>query len=334
MISNLQKLYTGRRVLVVGGSGFIGSNLVLRLQRLGAVVSATARRPHQISGVQWVDCDGFADPVLARRVVAGQEIVIDSIGRLGAAVSNLQPRVSLEEELWPQLNLIAACSEVKPGPVVLFISSRLVYGAPQYLPVDELHPLQPTSLYALHKITVEGYLRILGEGANMPFCIFRLSNPYGAHQRPDTKGYGVINAFLQRAANNQPIEIFGDGQQRRDYIHVDDAIDAMLRCAVTPAAFGQIFNLGSGEGVSLKDAAVTICDAAGLGSVRHRAWPNQALLLETGDYISDVTRLRSVIGHFQPRRFGEDLVECVQHYRQIAGAPIPAHATRLAFAKQ
>jgi nucleoside-diphosphate-sugar epimerase len=273
------------------------------------------------------------DPVLARQIVAQHEVVVDSIGYMGAAESNLQPRASLEKELRPQLTLIAACSEVKPAPVVVFISSRLVYGSPQYLPVDELHPLQPASLYALHKITAEGYLRILGEAANMPFCIFRLSNPYGPHQKPNTKGYGVINAFLQRAANNQPIEIFGDGQQRRDYIHVDDAIDAMLCCAVTPAAFGQTFNLGSGEGISLKDAAVAICDAAGLGSVRHRAWPNQALLLETGDYISDVTRLRSVIGHFQPRPFGDDLLGCLQQYRQIASTPLPPQPAGLAFAE-
>lgn len=304
----------GKRVLIVGGNGFLGRNFVEQLDRVGASVSATG--DGEDPGVDWLGRVDFAEMKNAKRALEGQQIVIDCIGRLGAAASNLQPTVSLEQELRPQLNLMLAAAESGCKPVLLLVSSRLVYGAPQYLPVDELHPLQPDSFYAVHKITAENYAIVLARTHGLRTCIFRLANPYGPYQKTDAKGYGVINQFLQRAASGDAIEVYGRGMQMRDYIFVDDVVEAMLCCAHLSESGVETLNLGSGIGLPLSEAAETITRLADSPPVVYRTWPEEDLIVETGHYISDITRLRQKIGCFNPVSFEHGAQLTVEHYRK------------------
>jgi UDP-glucose 4-epimerase len=306
----------GKRVLIVGGNGFLGRNFVEHLGHAGASLRATGdgERP----GVEWLGRVDFAKMSEAKRALEGQEIVIDCIGRLGAAASNLQPTVSLEQELRPQLNLMLAAAESGCKPVLLLVSSRLVYGAPKYLPVDELHPLQPDSFYAAHKITIENYAMVLARTHGLCTCIFRLANPYGPYQKMDAKSYGVINHFLQRGALGEAIEVYGRGTQMRDYIFVDDVVEVMLRCAQVSESGVETLNLGSGVGLPLSDAAETITRLAASPPVVYRTWPEEDLIVETGHYVSDITRLRKKIGCFNPVSFEHGALLTIEHYRDSA----------------
>ncbi|MEO8736278.1 MAG: NAD-dependent epimerase/dehydratase family protein [Edaphobacter sp.] len=303
----------GKRVLIVGGNGFLGRNFVEQLGRVGASVRATGEGEHP--AVDWLGRLDFAEMENAKRALEGQQIVIDCIGRLGAAASNLQPTVSLEQELRPQLNLMLAAAESECKPVLLLVSSRLVYGAPQYLPVDELHPLQPDSFYAVHKITAENYANVLARTHGLRTCIFRLANPYGPYQKLTAKSYGVINHFLQRAALGEAIEVYGRGMQMRDYIFVDDVVEAMLRCTQVSESTVEVVNLGSGIGLPLSDAAEIITRLAASPPVVYRPWPEEDLIVETGHYVSDITRLRQRIGCFNPVSFEHGAQLTMEHYR-------------------
>lgn len=313
-IETINSLMRGRRVLVVGGNGFIGRNCVNALVAIGARVTATGEGA-QCDGVNWIGRLDMGDAFAAKCAVEGQEIVVDCIGRLGAAMSNLQPLQSLEEELRPQLNLIMACAESHASPLLLLVSSRLVYGTPQYLPVDEKHPVQPASIYAAHKATAENYARIMAGSKGLRFCAFRLANPYGPHQRREAKSYGIINHFLQQVADGEAINVYGSGKQARDYIYVDDVVEAMLRCALEPRCEGKILNLGSGEALPLRTAAEIASCIAGAPPVQFLPWPQEDLIVETGNYVSDISLLREMIGEFNPISFEEGARLSIEHYR-------------------
>jgi UDP-glucose 4-epimerase len=313
-VEKIRAQMQGRRVLVVGGNGFLGRNFVNILAASGACVTATGEGA-PFGGVRWTGRLDMADAFTAKRVIEGQEIVVDCIGNLGAAASNLQPVQSLEQELRPQMHLIMACAESDASPLLLLTSSRLVYGTPLYLPVDEKHPLQPASIYAVHKVTAESYARVICRSMGLRFCIFRLANPYGPHQKREAKSYGIINHFLQRAAAGEAIDVYGRGRQERDYVFVEDVVQAMLRCALEPRCEGETFNLGSGEGLPLGTAAELASRLAGSPAVRFLPWPEEDLIVETGDYVSDISLLRAMIGEFHPIPFEEGARLSIEHYR-------------------
>lgn len=326
--------YRRRKVLVAGADGFLGFNCLCALRQLGAVVTIVTRRSSPRAG-DLAGCvlrGDLRDPAIARSAVAGQELVIDLMGSSGAVESNRNPQHSLDQDCRSHLALLEACAESASLSRVLFASSRLVYGRPQYLPVDEEHPLNPESIYAAHKITVEHYLRILGSRRGLDYSIFRISNPYGPHQENNGKGYGVINQFLRQAARGEVIEIFGDGRQQRDYIHVDDVTAALLLASMNPACGGQVFNLGGSRGISLAGAASLISRLAG-SEVRFVPWPLEYRVVETGDYITDMTRLSSFIRLPAPIDWEQGLAGSLEHYRRHPDSPRsqgqPADSQRL-----
>ena len=281
-----QDYYRGRPVLVLGADGFLGRNMVEALLQLDARVTVLTRRQRprvEHPALRWVSGDLTSADIVAKSL-AGQEVVFDFAGGSSAAESNRQPLTSLEQECLPQANLVQCCIRSGVRPMIMFCSSRLVYGHPGYLPVDESHPLQPQSVYAVHKITVEYYLRLASEQHGLGHCILRLSNPYGPYQPPDNRGYGVINQFIYQATKGEVIHIYGDGAQRRDYVYVDDVISAFLLAAATPECRNQTFNLGGDRAISVAEAATTISRLAGAPPVAFVPWPEESARVETGDY--------------------------------------------------
>jgi nucleoside-diphosphate-sugar epimerase len=199
----------------------------------------------------------------------------------------------------------------------MFASTRLVYGKPLYLPVDEEHPLNPESMYAVHKITVEHYLRVLRAQRGLRYCAFRLSNPYGPFQENNGKAYGVINRFLRAAALGEEILVYGDGGQQRDYIHVDDVTAAFLLAAMNPRCDGQVFNLGGSSPVSIATAAHYVCTLAN-SKLRFVPWPDEYRVVETGDYVTDTRKLSEFIQPPAPVVWEQGLAGAFQHYRREA----------------
>ena len=286
----------GKRVLVAGADGFLGTNCVRGLEAMGVPASTVSRRdkPNTSWATGRFVRGDLMDPAVAAEAVRDQDIVFDLLGYPKLAPASPAPQGELNEEFIPHLNLFMACAKSPAKPVLVLCSSRLVYGAPLYLPVDEDHPVHARSFYAAHKLLLEQYLDVLAQTEGLRRIVFRLSSPYGPHAPSRSGSYGVLNMFMHMALRGEVIRIFGDGAQERDYVYVDDVIHAFLCAAAEDRCVGETFNFGGERGVSLAEAAATIARIAGRGRVEHVPWPTVERSMETGSYRSNLTKIRSL----------------------------------------
>lgn len=290
-------------VLISGGTGFIGSALARRLAGSARVI-VLSREP----------AEGRVSQEAFHGAVAESDLVFNLAGTSGAVASNRDPAESLASSSAWQLGFLAACADSPKRPRVVFASSRLVYGKPEKLPVAESHPIHPDSFYAAHKLCVEHYHRIFAQRGGMSYTICRISNPYGldlgAHPSQE---YGFLNRMVRWAVEGSPLKIFGAGTQLRDYIFIDDLVDALLLCAKEEAARNEVFNIGSGEGTSIVEAAREISAQSG-APVEHMEWPKGYIDVETGDFFNDITKAQERLG-FVPRvSFAEGIARTIAAY--------------------
>lgn len=316
--------YRGRTVLVTGGLGFMGSNLVPRLERLGADVRVLGRSwPPTTEGEAEAPCarhqffkGDIRDETVVRSAVQGCSYVFHLAGKSGASASNKSPLEDLDVNCRGLLLLLDAVRELAPDAVVTFPSSRLVYAPNLPVPVSEHAETAPLSIYGAHKLASETYLRIFHREHKTKSVVLRITNPYGPYQRPEQRNYGVINQFIYRAVRSEPITLFGEGEQLRDYIHVDDVVDALVKAAASPEAIGQTFNLGSGTGTSMAELANQIVELCGQGKVEHIPWPTSEATVETGDFYADVSRLKAAVGWEPKTALRDGLRDVIQHIQR------------------
>lgn len=326
--SQVRAFYGGRRVLVVGGDGFLGRNCVDVLVDVDArvdILTRTETSSGRNRGIEQTFVGDLADANLVRDAVAEADVIFDFAGSAGAVDSNRSPGADWEHECGVHVGLFVAASEAPKRPKVLFCSSRLVYGRPLYVPVDEKHPLAPQSFYAAHKIAAESYLKALAYARDLRFTVLRVSNPYGPHQshtssRRGGKSYGVINYFIQAAAVREPIHVYGDGSQIRDYIYAPDLVSAFVSCGASSRCDGEIFNVGGRRPVRIRDAAETITRLAGGPPVAYVPWPEDYKKVETGDYVTDISKLESVVDLGEHHALEEGLSLSLEAYRNRARA--------------
>ncbi len=314
----LRSFYYGKKVLVAGGEGFLGYNCVRVLLQLGADVSVltrSSRRP-DLRPLAHVVIGDLRDRELMRELTSDTRVVFDFAGIAGAVDSNQEPERNLDGECRAHLTLFRACAESPIKPRVVFCSSRLVYGRPQYVPVNESHPLAPQSIYATHKVTAENYLGVFARTHGLPFTILRVSNPYGPYQAQHSKSYGVINQFLSLAAQGEAIRVYGTGSQLRDYIFVDDVVAAFLLTAAEEACAGECFNLGGRRGIRLGDAARAIARLADGPPVEVVEWPDDYQAVETGDYLTDLGKIDSYISLPVQKSFEAGVTRSLDAYRE------------------
>jgi len=317
----------GARACVVGGLGFIGVNLTERLIVDGAVVTVlTPRRGRNAEqaarfeqrGARIVEGD-VRDRDLMPSVVAGQDVIFNLSGQSGAIRSLDDPWTDLDTNLRGNLVLLESIRAAKARTRIVFAGSRLQYGKPIRLPVREEDDGDPLSVHAVHKRTVEAYLKLYAQLFGVSYAVARITNPYGPGQPRGRTAYGIINLLIQFALAGEVLPIYGDGEQRRDYVHVADVVDALLALAVSEQAAGRVYNIASGVGTRIIDAANEIISLAGSGSIRHVPWPPLAHQIETGDFIADITRARLELG-WQPRHsLRSGLEDTIAHYRRADG---------------
>lgn len=332
--------FRGRRVLITGGFGFIGSNLCARLLDLGSEVtlidrSAPEDRLYQSMHpcLRVIRAD-IRDERVIKNAVLGRDVVFDLAGSSGAADSNKAPLNDLDVNCRGHLTVLEACRLVNPSAAIVFPSSRLVYGKPLYLPVDEQHPLSPESIYAAHKLTVENYFLIFARLYGLKATVLRISNPYGPMQSGKIRNYGIANRFIHAAVNGERIILFGAGQQCRDYLYIDDLIDVLLRSAWSEASRSKIYNIGSGQGTSLFEMAEMATAAARAGEIGCVPWPEDYQAIETGDYVSDIALVEQELGWRPTTAIGDGVSQTVKFYQRRAArtADMESHRGRSATA--
>jgi UDP-glucose 4-epimerase len=313
--------YRGKRVLVTGGLGFIGFNLVQALQSASANVGVLNRswppRPGSVEttlpGVTFFKGD-IRDPAVVEDAVAGCELIFHLAGKSGPAASNASPLDDLDVNSRGTLTLLESCRLVNSGVKIVFPSSRLVYAANAESPVNETAPTAPLSAYGIHKLAAEQYLLLYQRLHGLRVCVLRITNPYGPFQRPEQNRYGIVNWFIHEAVHGRPLRVYGQGTQLRDYIHIDDVVVAMLAAGVAPEADGKIFNVGTGRGVSFLEVAKMITRAAGRGRIEHTDWPSDAALVETGDFVADTALISRCLGWNATIRLESGISDVVNRY--------------------
>lgn len=307
--------YAGRHVAVIGGLGYIGSNLTTALLDARADVTvvtpdrsrhASAAIRYEARGARVVEAD-IRDVAAMRDVVHGRTTVFNVSGRSGALQSVQSPVDDLNMNCAGTLALIEALRIESPSAKLVFAGSRLVYGAAHDLPVAEAHALAPLCPHGAHKAMVEQYLGMYGALFGLRATTLRITNPYGPGQPSERSAYGVINYLIHRALAGQSLPIYGDGAQLRDYVYISDVVDAMLLVGADARSDGRVYNVGSGVGTSMLDAAKLIVSTAAAGHVECQPWPPLVHEIDTGDFVADITRIESEIGWRPTLAFADGL---------------------------
>lgn len=255
------------RILVTGGSGFIGVNLCAALAAEGHEVTSVSRSMN-VPASDWPGSPwrhvrasvNSADEM--KRCCAGIDVVVHLASSTYPASSNLDVVSDVRENLVGSVTLLDAAVRAGVRKVVYASSGGAIYGDPQSLPIDEGHPLRPLSSYGIVKASTEEYLRMYSVTSGLDYCSLRVANPYGPGQYWG-RGQGVVAEFLYRALTGKPVRIWGGGQAIRDYIYIDDVVDAFLR-AIHTDGLRQALNIGSGQGLSTLQVLETVEAVTGL----------------------------------------------------------------------
>jgi UDP-glucose 4-epimerase len=315
--------YRGRRVLVTGGLGFIGSNLCRTLADLGAnVVAVDSLLPDY--GGNLFNLDGYEDRVRINvadvrghgmeYLVRGHDVLFNLAGQVSHIDSMTDPFTDLEINCRSQLWILEAVRKSNPGVKIVYAGTRQIYGKPQRLPADETHPLQPTDVNGINKISGELYHLVYHSVYGIRSSSLRLTNTYGPRQLIRHSRQGFIGWFVKKVVLGEEIEIFGDGLQRRDFDYVDDVVDAFLRAGASDAVDGEVFNLGGGEPVSLLDLVKLMIEIAGRGSYRLVPFPPERKRIDIGDFYSDSSKLRRTLGWKPSATLKDGLARTLEYY--------------------
>jgi len=324
-LSDHRDFYRARRVLVTGGLGFIGSNLCRALADLGAQVTAVDSLLPDYGGNLY-NLDGYEERVRINiadvrghgmeYLVRGQDVLFNLAGQVSHIDSMSDPVTDLEINCTSQLRLLEAVRRGNPELKIVYAGTRQVYGRPHYLPVDEKHLLQPVDVNGINKISGEFYHLVYHQVYGIRASSLRLTNTYGPRQLIRHNRQGFIGWFVRKAALGEEIQVFGDGQQKRDFNHVDDVVDAFLRAGAIDAADGQVMNLGDEHPVSLAELVKLLIDVAGGGSFVLVPFPPERKRIDIGDFYADISRARATLGWSPTVSLREGLARTIEFYRR------------------
>lgn len=259
------------KVLVTGGAGFIGSHLADELVAKGHGVvvidnESTGLRENVPASAQYIKGDVSNREELERAFATGVDAVCHIAGQVSLIRSFTDPTVDLRTNVIGTLNVLQLCIKYRV-PRLLYAGSMTAYGNTTVLPTSEDTPCDPVSYYGITKFAAEGYVRATAARPDLDFkfdaTCFRMYNVYGPRQAVDNPYQGVLGIFLGNVLRGEPITIFGDGHQSRDFVYVDDVVDAWTGALCNDASFGGVFNLGSGHRLTINDLATHVLAAFG-----------------------------------------------------------------------
>ncbi len=321
----MSEMLTNSSCLITGGLGFIGSNLARRLVELGARVTLVdslipeyGGNLFNIAGIEdkvRVNIADVRDEYSMDYLVQGRDFLFNLAGQTSHLDSMRDPYTDLEINCRAQLSILEACRKQNPRVKIVYASTRQIYGKPDYLPVDEKHLLHPTDVNGINKMAGEWYHILYNNVYNLRAVSLRLTNTYGPRMRVKDARQTFLGIWIKRLIDGEPIEVWGDGKQLRDFNYVDDVVDALLTAATTDDANGHIFNLGSDEVIGLGDLAALCVEANGSGDYRVIAFPPDRKPIDIGDYYADYSKIKTNLG-WQPRvSLREGLKRTLEFYR-------------------
>ncbi|MBN1922182.1 MAG: GDP-mannose 4,6-dehydratase [Anaerolineae bacterium] len=318
--------FSGKRVLITGGLGFIGSHLAHRLVNLGAEVLLVDSLIPDYGGNLFniteierrvrVNIADVRDTHGMNYLVQHQDYLFNLAGQVSHLDSMVDPVTDLEINCRSQISILEACRQFNPEVKIVFASTRQIYGKPQYLPVDEKHPLAPTDINGVNKVAGEWYHMVYHRVYGLRTVSLRMTNTYGPHMRVKDARQTFIGWWIHQIVDNKALQIFGDGRQIRDFNYVSDVVEALLLAGVAPQAEGEIYNLGSSEPVSLLELAEMLREINPEAEPFEIVpFPPEKKRIDIGDYCGDFSKMTAQLGWNPEVSLREGLMRTVAFYR-------------------
>lgn len=323
LMNNLKE-FNGKSILITGGLGFIGSSLARQLVGLGANVTLVdslipeyGGNPfniHDIRGRVTVNITDVRDPHAMAYLIQGQDYLFNLAGQTSHLDSMADPKTDLDINAVAQLSILEACRKHNPRIKIIFASTRQLYGKPEYLPVDENHPVKPVDVNGINKLAGEWYHLLYNNAYDIRACALRLTNTYGPGMRVMDARQTFLGIWIRNLIEGNPILVFGDGLQSRDFNYVDNVVEAMLLAALNPKADGEVYNLGSTEQISLKDLAALMVDIHESGTFELVPFPPERKAIDIGDYYSNFTKINRALGWAPRVSLRDGLMKSLDYY--------------------
>ena len=324
-MNDYANMFDRKRVLITGGLGFIGSTLAHRLVDFGAQVTLVdslipiyGGNLRNIAGIEdrvKVNIADVRDEYSMDYLVQGQHYLFNLAGQSSQMDSMRDPYADLDINCRAQLSILEACRKHNPQLKVVYTSTRQIYGKPDFLPVDERHLLHPTDVNGVNKMAGEWYHIVYNNVYGIRGCALRLTNTIGPRMRVKDSRQTFLGIWIKQLIEGQPIQVWGDGTQIRDFTYVDDCVEALLLAAATSAADGQIFNLGSDETINLRDLAALLIEINGGGSYEIIPYPADRKPIDIGDYYADYRLIQGRLGWRPKISLRDGLRRTLEFYR-------------------
>ena len=316
----------GKKVLITGGLGFIGSNLAERLVEDGAHVTivdsmipeygGNMRNIHEISDKVTVNLSDIRDPFSVNKLICKQDYLFNLAGQTSHLDSMEDPFTDLDINAKAQLSILEACRKHNPKVRIVFASTRQIYGKPEYLPVDEKHPLHPVDVNGINKIAGEQYHILYQEVYGIASSVLRLTNTYGPRMRIKDARQTFLGIWIRNLLEGKPVEVFGDGKQRRDYNFIEDVLDALLIAATEQHAIGKVYNLGAPDSISLEDTAKIMCKEIEGSDYQMIPFPEDRKAIDVGDFICDYSTFGNQFGWEPKVNFEDGIQRSIEYFKK------------------
>ena len=319
-------LFSGANVLVTGGLGFIGSSLTRQLVTLGAKVTlADSLIPeyggnlfniHDFRDKVSIELADVRDTKAMAALIKKRDFLFNLAGQTSHLDSMTDPLTDLNINAVAQLHILEACRLHNPDVKIVFASTRQIYGRPEYLPVNEKHPTNPVDVNGINKLAGESYHLLYNNIYKIRACALRLTNTYGPGMRVKDARQTFLGVWLRRVIEGEPIQVYGDGRQLRDFNFVTDVVKALLQAAGDPASEGQLFNLGHWEHISLEELAALLARLNKHGRYELIPFPADQKAIDIGDYYGDFSKIQNALGWSPEVPLENGLAMTLAYYRK------------------
>ncbi|HEY0329455.1 MAG TPA: NAD-dependent epimerase/dehydratase family protein [Rhodopseudomonas sp.] len=319
--------FNRQKIMITGGVGLIGSALARRLLESGAEVDILlvdslnenfGGNLFNIGAIRdrvRVNISDIRDTHGLRYLLRDCDIIFNLAGQTSHLDSMSAPFEDLQINCLAQLSLLEACREINPDVRIIYASTRQVYGRPQYLPVDERHPVNPVDVNGINKVSGESYHLLYHTVHGLPTTVLRLTNTYGPHMRIRDARQIFLGIWVKNLIQGKPFEVWG-GAQRRDFLYVDDAADAFIAAALSDSTIGKVLNVGGSDTVTLEELAQRLAGVRGSSGFQVCEFPADRKRIDIGDYFTDDTAFRQLTGWQPLTSLADGLSQTVDFYRK------------------
>ncbi|NMH86469.1 GDP-mannose 4,6-dehydratase [Flavivirga algicola] len=318
--------FKNKNVLITGGLGFIGSNLAIKLVELGANITiidsvipeygGNLKNIESIKDRIKINYSDVRDEFSIKHLIKDQDFLFNLAGQTSHIDSMTNPFQDLEINAKSQLSILEACRKNNPNIKIVFASTRQLYGKPQYLPVDENHPIIPVDVNGINKMSGENYHLLYNSIYGIKTCVLRLTNTYGPRLRIKDARQTFLGIWIRNIIEEKPFLIFGDGSQVRDYNYVDDVVDAFILTALSNKTNGNIYNLGSPDPITLKETASLLIEENKKGTYNVIPFPEDRKSIDIGDFYANFNKINQDLGWYPKTSFREGISETLIYYKQ------------------